>query len=60
MMPTMTVVARASWAKSAQRNRWMSEFTAGKPATETVAWCRASGFLAGMFSQSLKENPRHG
>lgn len=22
--------------------------------------CRASGFLAGMFSQSLKENPRHG
>ncbi len=22
--------------------------------------CRASGFLAGTFSQSLKENPRHG
>ncbi|CPW13927.1 Uncharacterised protein [Mycobacteroides abscessus subsp. abscessus] len=48
MMPTMTVVARASWAKSAQRNRWMSELTAGKPATETVAW--ASEVLGRAFS----------
>ncbi|VBA31252.1 hypothetical protein LAUMK35_04975 [Mycobacterium pseudokansasii] len=37
MSPTMRVVAMANCAKSAQRNRWMSELTAGKPATETVA-----------------------
>ena len=29
-------------------------------AVEVACSCRASGFLAGTFSQSLKENPRHG
>ncbi len=37
MTPTMIVVAMANCAKSAHRNRWISEFTAGKPATDTVA-----------------------
>ena len=32
MTPTMIMVAMASCAKSAQRSRWISELTAGKPA----------------------------